>query len=320
MYPAAEGFMSCGVDVELENDLEPMVDILTQLLLRHTIQNHPVIGNVVRYISMLGPRSKFYDSEGAIPDDEIERIRKELSIGFWHARFALYGDEEELDLNYRKIQKAFADLPGAKVVGKKFLPKSGEKYVANEEIPLSEGGGGQVGVPSLVPLLSLTFRGDDCGHIGFSPVLPPRGKEALDFYYIAKKRSAEHGFDFYAGLHLYPRHLTHINMLIFDRHSEKQRINVHKLFVALSKDARKEGYSEYRAHVKHQELVAGMYDWPEGKGHGRLLAEKIKDALDPNGIFSEGKMGIWSEGRRGKYKGVFPGETTNGTNVVNGQV
>lgn len=309
--------MSCGVDVELESDLEPLVDILTQLLLRHTIQNHPVIGNVVRYISMLGPRSKFYDGEGAIPDDELQRIRKELKIGFWHARFALYGDGEELDLNYRKLQKAFADVPGAKVVGKKFLPKPGETYVDNEDIPLSEGGGPQVGVPTLVPLLSLTFRGEDCGHIGFSPVLPARGKEVLDFYYIAKKRSAEHGFDFYAGLHLYSRHLTHINMLIFDRHSEKQRVNVHKLFLALVKDAKKEGYAEYRAHVKHQELVAGMYDWPEGQGHGRLLAEKIKDALDPNGIFSEGKMGIWSAKRRGQYKGIIPGQSANGTNGVN---
>jgi len=306
--------MSCGVDVEKETDLEPMVDILTQLLLRHTIQNHPVIGNVVRYISMFGPRSKFYDGEGAIPDDEIERIRKELNIGFWHARFALYGDEEEMEHNYRKIQKAFAALPGVVVTGKKFLPKEGETYVHNEDIPLEEGGGLQVGVPTLLPLLSLTFRGDDCGHIGFSPVLPPSGKEALDFYFIAKKRSAEYGFDFYAGLHLYPRHLTHINMLIFDRHSEKQRVNVHKLFVALVKDARKEGHAEYRAHVKHQELVASMYDWPEGKGHGRLLAEKIKDAVDPNGIFSEGKMGIWSKNRRDKFKGVFPGQEVNGVN------
>src|SRR5579862_2307966 len=306
--------MSCGVDVEKETDLEPMVDILTQLLLRHTIQNHPVIGNVVRYISMFGPRSKFYDGDGAIPDDELERIRKELKIGFWHARFALYGDEEEMDHNYKKIQKAFASLPGSVVTGKKFLPKQGEMYVNNEDIPLAEGGGPQVGVPTLIPLLSLTFRGEDCGHIGFSPVLPPSGKEALDFYFIAKQRSAEHGFDFYAGLHLYPRHLTHINMLIFDRHSEQQRVNVHKLFVALVKDARKEGYAEYRAHVKHQELVAGMYDWPEGKGHGRLFAEKIKDAVDPNGIFSEGKMGIWSKNRRAQYKGVIPGQQANGVN------
>ena len=115
--------MSCGVDVEKETDLEPMVDILTQLVLRHTIHNHPVIGNVVRYISMFGPRSKFYDGEGAIPDDELERIRTELKIGFWHARFALYGDEEEMNHNYKKIQKAFASLPGAVITGKKFLPK-----------------------------------------------------------------------------------------------------------------------------------------------------------------------------------------------------
>lgn len=263
---------------------------------------------------MFGPRSKFYDGEGAIPDEELERIRKDLKIGFWHARFALYGDEEEMEHNYKKIQKAFASLPGAKVTGKKFLPKEGEQFVNNEDIPVAEGGGPQVGVPTLIPLLSLTFRGDDCGHIGFSPVLPPSGKEALDFYFIAKKRSAEHGFDFYAGLHLYPRHLTHINMLIFDRHDEKHRVNVHKLFVALVKDARKEGYAEYRAHVKHQELVAGQYDWPEGKGHGRLLAEKIKDAVDPNGIFSEGKMGIWSKNRRDKFKGVIPGQEANGVN------
>ena len=310
--------MSCGVDVEEEADLEPLVDILTQLLLRHVIPNHPVIGNVIRYICMLGPRSDYYKGDGAVPDEELHRIRKELGIGFWHARFALYGDEEEMDLNYKKIQKAFAHVPGAKVTGKKFLPKPGETYVDNESIPMEDGGGPQVGVPTLIPLTSLTFRGEDCGHIGFSPVVPPVGKDALDFYYTAKKRSAEYGFDFFAGLHLYSRHLTHINMLIFDRHDEKQRVNVHKLFVALVKDAKEAGYAEYRAHVKHQELVAGMYDWPQGKGHGRLFAEKIKDALDPNGIFSEGKMGIWSKNRRAQYKNVIPGQITNGVNGTKG--
>ena len=208
----------------------------------------PSSTSAIRYMSMLGPRSKFYPHDGAVPDEELQRIRKELGIGFWHTRFALYGDEEELDLNFRKIQKAFANVPGARVTGKKFLPKPGQKYVDNESIPLAEGGGPQVGVPSLLALMSLTFRGEDCGHIGFSPLLQPNGKEALDFYYIAKKRSAEYGFDFYAGLHLYSRHLAHINMLIFDRHSEEQRKNVHQLFVALAKDARKEGYAEYRAH------------------------------------------------------------------------
>jgi 4-cresol dehydrogenase (hydroxylating) flavoprotein subunit len=309
--------MACQVDVPRESDLEPLVDRLTQLLLRGVIQNHPVIGNIIRHISTKGGRSQFYDGEGAIPDGRLESIRKELDIGFWDAKFALYGDEELLDLNYRKIQKSFADIPGVKLVGRKYLPKAGEEYIDPEAIPMADGGV-QVGVPTLVPLLCLNYRGEDSGHIGFSPILPPSGKDALDFYYTAKKRSAEYGFDFRAGLHLYDRHLAHINLLLYDRRSEKQRTNVHKLFVALVKDAREAGYSEYRAHVKHQELVAGMYDWPEGKAHGRLFSEKLKDALDPNGIFSEGKNGIWSQNRRAQNKDVIPGETSNGVNGANG--
>ena len=320
--------MSCGVDVPEESDLEPLIDRLTQLLLRGTIQNHPVIGNIIRYIGMLGARSKFYQGDGAIPDSRLKELQKEFGIGFWHARFGLYGDSEEMDINFRKIKAAFADVPGAVVVGNQYLAKEGEKWVSNQDIPLSDGGGPQVGIPFLIPLLSLTFRGEDGGHIGFSPVLPPSGKEALDFYYTAKKTSADYGFDFFAGLHLYSRHLTHINMLLFDRKNEKQRRDVHKLFVALVKEARDAGYAEYRAHVKHQELVAEQYDWPNGKSHGRIMAEKIKDAVDPNGIFSEGKNGIWSQKRRAEYKGLVSKQVTkglvngtsetNGTNGVNG--
>jgi hypothetical protein len=74
-----------------------------------------------------------------------------------------------------------------------------------------------------------------CGHIGFSPFLPPRGKEALDFYYLAKTTVCRIRFDLRAGLHLYPRQLIHVSTCSFAIAIQRSNeyLDVRKLFVAL---------------------------------------------------------------------------------------
>lgn len=129
------------------------------------------------------------------------------------------------------------------------------------------------------------------GHLSFSPILPPEGKAALEFYHAVKACCAEHGFDYFGGLHLYPRHLAMINMIYFDRQDETDRCNANKLFVDLVPLARKYGYSEYRAHVDYMDLVAEQFDFNERSL--MRLNERIKDAVDPKGILSPGKQGIW---------------------------
>lgn len=136
------------------------------------------------------------------------------------------------------------------------------------------------------------------GHISFSPILPPEGKAAEEFYYAAKSCCASYGFDYFGGLHLYPRHLAMINMIYFDRQSEAERHNANKLFVELVHLARKHGYSEYRAHIDYMDLVAEQFDF--NGGSLMTLNERVKDALDPNGILSPGKQGIWPKGQRAR--------------------
>ena len=52
--------MSCSIDVEHEDDLEVLVDKLAALYRDEILQNHPVIGNVIRYLARTAPRTKFY--------------------------------------------------------------------------------------------------------------------------------------------------------------------------------------------------------------------------------------------------------------------
>jgi 4-cresol dehydrogenase (hydroxylating) len=89
-------------------------------------------------------------------------------------------------------------------------------------------------------------------------------------------------------------------MIYFDRTNPEEKDRANRFFVDLVHRARVAGYSEYRAHVEHMDLVADQYDF---NGHSLMrLNEKIKDTLDPNGILSPGKQGIWP--REYREKGI----------------
>jgi 4-cresol dehydrogenase (hydroxylating) flavoprotein subunit len=158
--PSPEGYKACNVSVEKEEDLTPLIDTFRDLLLRDTIQNHPLIGNLPRELVKLGPRTKFYQGEGFIPDERLREIQKELGIGFWSARFALYGPKEVIEANYRRCQEAFDKLPGAKLVGDAFYPPEGNEYLHPEDLPLKFRSV-ETGTPSLLALKAVEYRGKD---------------------------------------------------------------------------------------------------------------------------------------------------------------
>jgi FAD/FMN-containing dehydrogenase len=56
-------------------------------------------------------------------------------------------------------------------------------------------------------------------------------------------------------------------------------------------DAAERGWGEYRTHLAMMDQIANTYSFND---HAQLkLNQKIKDALDPKGILSPGKNGVW---------------------------
>jgi 4-cresol dehydrogenase (hydroxylating) len=85
-------------------------------------------------------------------------------------------------------------------------------------------------------------------------------------------------------------------MVIFDTKDEAQVRRAYETSKLLVREAAKRGYGEYRAHLDFMDLAAEQYGFNDHVY--RRFCETIKDALDPNGILSPGKQGIWPQGMR----------------------
>ena len=86
-----------------------------------------------------------------------------------------------------------------------------------------------------------------------------------------------------------------IYAMILNKDSPEMMAKVDPFFRTLVADAKAQGYGEYRTHLDYMDLVADTYDW--NGGALRKLNERVKDALDPNGILAPGKSGIWPKGQ-----------------------
>jgi len=68
------------------------------------------------------------------------------------------------------------------------------------------------------------------------------------------------------------------------------------LFKRLVEACAAKGFGEYRAHAAFQTEAMAQYSF---NNHAMLrFCETIKDAIDPNGILSPGKSGIWPKRMR----------------------
>ena len=73
--------------------------------------------------------------------------------------------------------------------------------------------------------------------------------------------------------------------------------SITELEIRYATDAAANGWGEYRTAPAHQDTIMATYSF---NNHALLhFHETVKDAIDPNGIISPGRYGIWPKHLRG---------------------
>jgi 4-cresol dehydrogenase (hydroxylating) len=271
------------------DQLAQAVDIIRELRLEGTLRGVPYIMDMLTVGDAHFPELKGKvppPGSPVLPEDELDAIADATGLGRWGVRAGLWGDPEVLDIQVRRLEEAWSVIDGANV--RRLATYTAENWHELKDAGLIDRICG--GVPSSDILDSLP---DFLGHIGFSPVVPLRGHEiAKVVEQIKQKVVARTGLNSSTQLFVTnDRCAVVVSAMFFLKDNPdhlRATINTAKeLLVELGA----QGYAEYRAHLDYMDLAQEQLGF--GDHAYRRFAETIKDAIDPKGILSPGRHGIW---------------------------
>jgi len=150
----------------------------------------------------------------------------------------------------------------------------------------------QGGVPGLELIeMFKELNGEDAGHLDLSALGPLTGADVAESIRLRRELYARYGLTYSAGIVLLPRSALNISAVVFDTRDEQATRAAYAAYNEMAAELAKAGYPVYRTNIQSMDVVADQFDF--GDHAQRRLNERLKDALDPNGILSPGKQGIW---------------------------
>lgn len=282
------------LSIPRDRQLDQAIDIVRELRLDGVLRGVPNIQDMLTTGDLHFPefQGKFPPpGTPATPEEQLDAIADETGIGRWGVRAGLWGDPEVIDVYERRIREAWSAIEGGRVLRPATYTE--ENWHTLKDAPFMHRVSG--GVPSSD---ILDYLPDIVGHVGFSPVAPLKGEIVGPIVRrIREQVIARTGLNYSTAIFITnDRTATIVNAMFYlkdDPNHMRATIDTAKdLLVELGK----EGFAEYRAHLDFMDLAQEQLDF--GDQAYRRFAETLKDAIDPKGILSPGRHGIWPSSRR----------------------
>lgn len=287
LMPEPEVFAQCSVRLNQEDALGPMIDALRPLRLDGTIQNPASVRSWIGMLLGQATRAEVHEGPGAIPRERVPGILQERKLSWWTTGFSLYGAQEVVEANLKIVRKALGGVPGAEALSVRQSPGG--------QVP--DSAGTQAGVPSLAAFSTLNWPGGRGSHLDFSPIYEPSGAVAWGEYQFMRDLFARHGFDYPATYSINtPRTMVCVTPIMFDANQSDRAEAAGRLYREAHAHLGEQRNGLYRAHVAFMDEAQRA----QGFNNNALLrlSERVKDALDPQGILAPGKQGIWPQAMR----------------------
>ncbi|NBC35646.1 FAD-binding protein [Novosphingobium sp. FSY-8] len=284
LFPQPEAYFTASINLPRYDDLPMLVDTIGELENANIFNGMPGISSPVLFRGGKNPLDFPEIPEGA----EMDRLARETGLPCWSARLTFYGPEQVI-----RAQWAYA---------KSRFPTASFTEHALVKLPLSPADMERIHKPSFgIPSLEMFAMGARSahnpnptdGHFWFSPIIPRTGEGFIAANRIIRQTCQR--LDIPVLLFSPPVSSwwrAFILVMAIPVHKDPAR-NQHlraavKELIRVCAD---HGWGEYRTAPAFHDAVMDTYSY---NNHiVRRVNERIKDALDPNGILSVGRYGVW---------------------------
>ncbi|MBS0367040.1 MAG: FAD-binding oxidoreductase [Proteobacteria bacterium] len=289
LMPQPECALLLTAEAGRHDDGPAFIDALAQLGYEGLITSQLFVESPVMGFPM-GPelaRLRADWSERRVP--ALEDYARRNGLVFWSAPFAMYGHEDVVRTQLAHIRRRIEQIPGARVRETACLrfPLADDQLAAAPDKA-------RLGIPSLSYFVSRFAPGAPLfeGHIDFSPVVPLDGQTLREAQDLFDRICQEHGIAPLGGrVLLYHLRAACLIYAVPVGRDPQANARARAGFARLMEVAAARGWGEYRIHPAFMDKGIGYYNYNDGA----LLRfhERLKDAVDPHGILSAGRYGIW---------------------------
>jgi len=302
LMPEPDAYLTGTVTVPKYGDLIPLVDILTFLENSGVSNAMPGLGSPLLGGFMMPPPAPevtalLQKTGGDISSPDLQKYAQDKSVPYWNCTVKFYGPVKGIQAHWEYAKEKFSAIPGAKFQEGEFykLPLTPEQF---KQVHKPE-----FGIPSLetfsIGARSAINPNPSAGHIWFSPIIPRTGEAVLEANKVFSKAAKDFGLPV-LSFSLPSTYWMRAFIFIFGfpiTHDVATNKKNRESFKKLIQIAAEHGWGEYRTAPAFQDAVMNTYSF---NNHAlRRFHETIKDAVDPNGIISAGRYGIWPKHLRG---------------------